>query len=279
MLWSSACRGSLGSTAAPPYPLQGYNVADFLQRYHAHSPHTPTNRAWHKVLLSGPKRSGRVRYGCGLCNSCKGPAPRSRQHVPVSVHAVEMVSLNVNALRRLFAAFHVPGTVHHLAISNRSGFERYSTATAVGLEHLELGKGPVSGAGSQRVRVDTLDSFTRAQGIERVGLLSVDAEGQDALVLEGAEQLLASRRVDVLEFEFIGRGYWRRDHPEQRQLSSVLAALDRQGYACFWQADNGRLARAGGRFWCDNFRFRFRSNLVCSHVPRIVEVFGAMAVS
>ena len=36
--------------------------------------------------------------------------------MPVDVHAIEMVRLNANALRRLFAAFRVPGAVHHLAM-------------------------------------------------------------------------------------------------------------------------------------------------------------------
>jgi hypothetical protein len=113
-------------------------------------------------------------------------------------------------------------------------------------------------------------------------LLSVDTEGQDALVLEGARTLLASRRVTVLEFEFIGRGFWRLDHPEQRRRKHVLEALEGFGYRCFWQGEQhaagGRLAHANGRYWCDAFQFRARSNLVCSHMAQVLAVFEGLAV-
>ena len=68
------------------------------------------------------------------------------------------------------------------------------------------------------------------------------------------------------------------DHPEQRHLIDVLRVLQERGYSCFWQANSGRLGRVGpGEFWCDSFKFRFRSNLVCSHVPSILGVLRSIA--
>ena len=58
--------------------------------------------------------------------------------------------------------------------------------------------------------------------------------------------MLRSRSIDVLEFEFIARGFWRRDHADQRPLSDVLRRLYRWGYLCYWQGDSGQLARANG---------------------------------
>ena len=76
----------------------------------------------------------------------------------MNVHAVEMVRVNANALRRLFGAFRVPGAVHHLAMSNYTGDASYRTATAVGLEHYELGK-EVERYPTERVPCATLDGF------------------------------------------------------------------------------------------------------------------------
>lgn len=76
-----------------------------------------------------------------MCNACRNArGPRVRHHEAIDVHAIEMVVLNAKALQRLFAEFHVPGTVHHLALSNYSGIATYGSATAVGLEHFELDK-------------------------------------------------------------------------------------------------------------------------------------------
>jgi hypothetical protein len=284
---------------------KGYNVAEFLQRFH--SPRLQparklTSTAWHTELLRADayKRGVRVRFGCGLCNACRAPPPRARFNVPVDVHAVEMVRLNAQALRNLFAAFHVPGAVHHLAMSNFSGTATYRAATQVGLEHYELGK-DVDKFRSESVPCATLDDFAtrqlrprqlvpaeprgggggaaRGDDGPRIDLLSIDAEGQDALVLEGAAELLRRRAVGVLEFEYIMRGYWRADKGrDQRLLADVLARLETFGYACYWQGESGQLAHASGAYWCEAFAFRLRANLVCAHRPDVLRILDGLCV-
>ena len=269
---------------------KGYNVAEFLQRYHHRGGRAaPSSEAWHMELMkAGTEQRLRVRYGCGMCNACHSRPPRAQQHVPVNVHAVEMVKANARVLRRLFSAFRVPGTVHHLAMSNYSGMARYRAAPSIGLEHYELGK-DVDKYRSEHVRCATLDEFAMlhlgwARGAPQlasrqlplVDLLSVDVEGQDALVLEGATELLRAKAVAVLEFEFIGRGFWRPDHQDQRLLRDVLRKLESHGYHCFWQGESGTLAPASGPYWCDTFQFRIRSNLVCSHLPEALKQFNAL---
>jgi hypothetical protein len=120
---------------------KGYNVAETLQRYHSRGAGPRTSAAWHKELLKGSPKGMRVKYGCGLCNPCKQPPPPKRYHVPVEVHALEMVDVNAQALRRLFGVFSVPGHAWHLAVSNFTGTAQYRAAPFVGLEHYELGKG------------------------------------------------------------------------------------------------------------------------------------------
>ena len=120
---------------------KGYNVAETLQRYHSRGAGPRTSEAWHKELLKGSPKGMRVKYGCGLCNPCKQPPPPKRYHVPVEVHALELVDVNAQALRRLFGVFAVPGHAWHLAVSNFTGSAQYRAAPFVGLEHYELGKG------------------------------------------------------------------------------------------------------------------------------------------
>ena len=113
-----------------------------------------------------------------------------------------------------------------------------------------------------------------------IDLLSIDCEGQDPLVLEGAHGLLSRRAIAVLEFEYIWRGYWRHDKGvDQRHLGKVLTSLGDYGYSCYWQGESGSLARASGAYWCDAFAFRLRSNLVCSHRADVLSVFDRMSVT
>lgn len=58
--------------------------------------------------------------------------------------------------------------------------------------------------GGDEVTVDALtgDSYCEQEGIDAIGLLKVDAEGHDLAVLNGFGSMLATGRVDVVQFEF-----------------------------------------------------------------------------
>ena len=49
--------------------------------------------------------------------------------------------------------------------------------------------------------MESLDRFTRSQGIEHIDFLHVDTEGHDLEVLRGADRLLGSGGVDLIEVE------------------------------------------------------------------------------
>ena len=69
------------------------------------------------------------------------------------------------------------------------------------------------GAGARgRVTVETttLDHFCSSRGIDRVNLLKCDAEGHDSHIIKGALPLLASGRIDVLQFEYNHRWIYAR---------------------------------------------------------------------
>jgi len=56
-------------------------------------------------------------------------------------------------------------------------------------------------------RVDTvnlvrLDQFCDREGITRIGLLKIDTEGHELLVLQGAERMLIDQSIDLVQFEY-----------------------------------------------------------------------------
>jgi FkbM family methyltransferase len=53
----------------------------------------------------------------------------------------------------------------------------------------------------EQVAVETLDRFCQDRGIERINYLKIDTEGADLDVLKGAETMLRSQQVDVIEAE------------------------------------------------------------------------------
>ncbi len=53
-----------------------------------------------------------------------------------------------------------------------------------------------------RVRVETIDGFCEAQGIERVDVLKLDVEGHELAALKGASKLLGAGAIDVIMAEF-----------------------------------------------------------------------------
>lgn len=57
------------------------------------------------------------------------------------------------------------------------------------------------GEHSAEVPATTLDAFAAAQGVDRIGLLKIDVEGFETLVLRGAARVLAEVRPAVIYFE------------------------------------------------------------------------------
>jgi FkbM family methyltransferase len=83
-----------------------------------------------------------------------------------------------------------------------------------------------------------LDTFAARERIERIHLLKVDAEGYDMAVLRGASPLLASKRIDVIQFEYNFRWIYSRHF-----LRDAFELLERHGYRL------GKLTRDGVEFY------------------------------
>lgn len=56
--------------------------------------------------------------------------------------------------------------------------------------------------GRAEVEVVTVDEYCRDHGIEQIDWMKVDTEGNDANVLEGAEELFADGRIRYVQFEY-----------------------------------------------------------------------------
>jgi len=62
--------------------------------------------------------------------------------------------------------------------------------------------GATSGLQAEAVQRCRLDDYCAAASIERVDLLKIDAEGHDMLVMEGAREMLRSRAIELVQFEY-----------------------------------------------------------------------------
>lgn len=51
------------------------------------------------------------------------------------------------------------------------------------------------------MKIETLDDFCTANGISEINLLKIDTEGHDLSVLKGAECMLNSMHIDMIQVE------------------------------------------------------------------------------
>lgn len=305
--WHAALEGPLSSpemTMVSVGANKGYGVLELLSRYTATN---VTGVAWQQLLQTSSRSCGRC---CGICNDCfqrhmQGTTTQEeRAHRKVRVHAFEVLPANAALLRTAASHFGLPIEVHEMAASNSTrilqlgGHYMWRSRNQPGYECATLDFQPAAGGhrprpsdGAERrarraredapspVQATTLDDFFARRGIERVHVLEIDANGMDALVLEGAAATLARRGIDLLTFEYHEAGFWGACGGGCRTLRGVLAWLEGAGYACYWQGAQGGVARASGRCWQEDFEFRRWSNLVCTHRAPLLETLERLPMT
>lgn len=122
---------------------------------------------------------------------------------PVHLHAFEPVGGTrirlEEALARYAERFDIH--IHATAISDRKGVANMHIvedgAGQNSMHDLDLGT-------HRTIEIETVtlsETFDRL-GVERAQLVKVDAEGHDLAIIRGALDLLASERIDVLQFEY-----------------------------------------------------------------------------
>lgn len=244
---------------------KGYAVSDFLQRFNA-SETTIDNRKW----LQRVKRHvhSTVDIKCGVCGACKNPVPtvRTNKTRKLRAYAAELITANVNILQWLYKHFKVNGQILHVAVTNVSGYVHEPRNARPGTEWHSIS------TEGRRVRSVTVDDLLRETRLDEgpIDLLTIDAEGFDPLIIDGATKMLASKRARVLEFEYHRVGMWK----AERALQTTLGQLYASGYRCYWEGNDevkGALAPAGGSDWCDEFEFRNMSNVLCASEPALTQ--------
>ena len=270
---------------------KGYAVADFMMRFapgdeSAYETCNVTYDGWHKqlqVLAKGKMERPKLEVAklCGACSDCTKSRPpavphRHAERSKIRVLAVELLQSNARRLESLFKHFGVAGEVIHAAASNATGVARISDNEGKNDEVNSVVDGASSDTSSlTELPLVSVDAVLNERRISRVDLLTIDTEGHDALVLEGAMEALRSRRVRLVEFEYHGCGMWASSSGSGRSLRTTLDTLHRHaGFRCFWQGDarpapyggNSSLVTvdAGGA-WCEAYEFRGWSNLICAH--------------
>ena len=210
---------------------------------------------------------------CGACCACREVVSRLSER-PVAIHAFELIGANVQWLRHAVRAFSLPNTVVvHAAASNatRGDYIRTTVNNIVGTENAPaLFPGEAIpknldrvGGKTESVGAVALDDYIRDNGIRQIDMLSIDTEGFDGLVIEGARAAFAKGLVRVVEFEF--SNMWFR---HGRSLRRTIDLLHASQCECWWQGNNGCLAPLSAPCWSDAFDGTVPdpgfSNVVCA---------------
>jgi FkbM family methyltransferase len=89
--------------------------------------------------------------------------------------------------------------------------------------------------GTETIRIETLDEDCSVRGIEHIDFLKLDVEGHEFDAPKGARDLLASRRIKILQFEYGGT------YIDARVLlKDIWSCFDGLGY-CFFKLYPNRL--------------------------------------
>jgi FkbM family methyltransferase len=114
------------------------------------------------------------------------PSSRELSHLRANLELNRLTNVEVAQL-----ALYAHAGETQLTIA-QTGHEGHNTVAA------EIGNPTVAVAGVERVRLETLDRFVEEQGLERLDLIKIDAEGSEARILEGGLTTLRELQPVVL---------------------------------------------------------------------------------
>ena len=93
---------------------------------------------------------------------------------------------------------------------------------------------------------------------QKIDILQIDTEGNDALVIFGAKGLLQIGLIRVIIFEYHHIGQW-----SGISLKSVATYLYGMRYICYFTGQRGRLWPISGDYWSDLYEIKMWSNVAC----------------
>jgi len=119
----------------------------------------------------------------------------------VTLHAFEPSAYSAAKARDVIGD---RGEVHQFALSDTSGpgsllIVHEGAGSNSVVPFTEIGR--ASGE-TEEITFSTVDEFCTNQGIDRVSLLKIDAEGHDLAVLRGATEMLRNHAIDLVQFEY-----------------------------------------------------------------------------
>lgn len=124
---------------------------------------------------------------------------------------------------------------------------------------------------------EIIPNKTNTNAVDRwdIFLLKIDTEGYDYYVIRGASQLLATRRVKFLVFEYNSKWF---SQGRNTTLQSVVHDLLEVNYTCFWIL-NTDLVPMSGKMWIESYETASWSNVMCGaigdlDVKRVVNGFN-----
>ena len=119
----------------------------------------------------------------------------------LDLHAFEPSKYTFEKLRNSLGKQRV--TLNRLAMSDRSGSATlHVIAPGGGTNSLHRSHDSPDGTVAEAVNMTTLDEYADQVGLRQITLLKIDTEGNDMAVLRGAQKLLSSQRVSVVQFEY-----------------------------------------------------------------------------
>ncbi len=188
---------------SPSGAVMQLDLGEFVQRKHWFRSYERNEiRFLHRVLRPGDVMVDvGANVGVLAVEAAHAVGPTGR------VIAIEPVPGNAARLRSNAALQpHLPIDVVESAVGSASG------VLGLGIDELQRSvgnRGAYTAIGGTAVDIETVVPLARLDDLlaerlapaERVRLLKIDVEGMEASVLEGASQLLSSRRVDAVMFE------------------------------------------------------------------------------
>ncbi|MEJ5262136.1 MAG: FkbM family methyltransferase [Ignavibacterium sp.] len=91
-----------------------------------------------------------------------------------------------------------------IALSSKTGDENIIVDGRSDMFHLANENDKIqrsNNALTEKIKVETIDSFCNVHKIEKINFLKVDTEGMDLEVLKGAEKFLRNQKIDFIQVE------------------------------------------------------------------------------
>eukprot|EP00040_Diaphanoeca_grandis_P036865 m.237260 g.237260 ORF g.237260 m.237260 type:complete len:1144 (+) comp33704_c0_seq1:247-3678(+) len=108
------------------------------------------------------------------------------------------------------------------------------------------------------VETITVDSLAKSYKLDKVDILTIDAEGHDPLILEGAYTTIRRLNVRYVEFENHSVGQW-----ANSSIKASIDFMDEHGFDCYW-AGHKRLWPIT-TCWSERYEgYKHWSNIVCA---------------